>query len=320
MWLDPRRGYDIIGDVHGCASTLSQLLEQLGYKKQKGVWQHASRMALFLGDIVDRGPRIREALHLVKDMVDNRQAVCLMGNHEYYSLGWFTPRKDDPSEFVHQHTARHRRVIAETLEQFSSYQTDWQEFLQWFHTLPLFIDAERFRLVHACWNQQLIDQFKLACPDERITTAFLQQSAEYNSLAYKVFNELLKGIRLPLLDGQVLVSKDGYTRNGFRAKFWAHDPKICADVVFQPDALPNSTLQAPLTDRQKQICSMYSVHDPLLFMGHYWCEGVPVPVQHNIACLDYSAVKYGKLVAYRLDDEQQIDPNKFVWVEVKRSN
>lgn len=60
--LDPARSYDLIGDVHGCAQTLEHLLETLGYRRLGGVWRHSQRQALFLGDIIDRGPRIREAL------------------------------------------------------------------------------------------------------------------------------------------------------------------------------------------------------------------------------------------------------------------
>ncbi|MBR7342169.1 serine/threonine protein phosphatase, partial [Klebsiella pneumoniae] len=44
----------------------------------------------------------------------------------------------------------------------------------------------------------------------------------------------------------------------------------------------------------------------------------PAPIRDNLACLDYSAVLYGKLAAYRLDDETRIDPHKFVWVDVDR--
>jgi hypothetical protein len=40
-------------------------------------------MAVFVGDIIDRGPRIREALHIVHDMVEAGQALCIMGNHEF---------------------------------------------------------------------------------------------------------------------------------------------------------------------------------------------------------------------------------------------
>jgi hypothetical protein len=89
--LDPARSYDLIGDVHGCALTLEHLLDRLGYHKHAGVWRHPSRMAVFVGDIIDRGPRIREALHIVHDMVEAGQALCIMGNHEFNALGWSTP-------------------------------------------------------------------------------------------------------------------------------------------------------------------------------------------------------------------------------------
>jgi len=45
---------------------------------------------------------------------------------------------------------------------------------------------------------------------------------------------------------------------------------------------------------------------------------VPAPITYNSACLDFSGVKYGKLVAYRLEQETRIDPTKFVWVDVAR--
>ena len=89
--LDPARSYDLIGDVHGCAQTLEHLLDTLGYRFQAGVWRHPERIALFLGDIIDRGPRIREALHIVHDMVVAGQAFCIMGNHEYSAPGLATP-------------------------------------------------------------------------------------------------------------------------------------------------------------------------------------------------------------------------------------
>jgi hypothetical protein len=50
-------------------------------------------MAVFLGDIIDRGPRIREALHIVHDMVEAGQALCIMGNHEFNALGWARRRR-----------------------------------------------------------------------------------------------------------------------------------------------------------------------------------------------------------------------------------
>ncbi|MEQ6597515.1 metallophosphoesterase, partial [Pseudomonas aeruginosa] len=116
MQLDPGRGYDLIGDVHGCAHTLDRLLDLLGYRLQGGVWRHPRRQALFLGDIVDRGPRIREALHRVHAMVDAGEALCIMGNHEFNALGWSTPAAPGSGrQYVREHTPRHARLIKETL-------------------------------------------------------------------------------------------------------------------------------------------------------------------------------------------------------------
>ena len=84
--LRPVVGYDVIGDVHGCAVTLARLLERMGYRKERGVYRHPQRRAMFLGDIIDRGPRVREALHLVRDMVEQGEAQIVIGNHEFNAI------------------------------------------------------------------------------------------------------------------------------------------------------------------------------------------------------------------------------------------
>ena len=53
---------------------------------------------------------------------------------------------------------------------------------------------------------------------------------------------------------------------------------------------------------------------PLLFVGHYWRQGQPNLIRPHLACLDYSAVSGGKLVAYRLGQEDRLLPSNFVWV------
>lgn len=62
-------GYDIIGDVHGCHLELTGLLKQMGYAKRGGIWRHKQRKAIFVGDLVDRGPAIKETLETVAAMV-----------------------------------------------------------------------------------------------------------------------------------------------------------------------------------------------------------------------------------------------------------
>ncbi|CAM4007398.1 Bis(5'-nucleosyl)-tetraphosphatase PrpE [asymmetrical] [Pseudomonas reidholzensis] len=317
--LDPARSFDIIGDVHGCAQTLERLLDTLGYARVGGVWRHPRRQALFLGDIVDRGPRIREALHIVHDMVEAGQAFCIMGNHEYNALAWETPALPGSGKaYVREHTPRHARLIDETLTQFAQHPGDWHDFLAWFYEMPLFVDAGRFRLVHACWDPLLIEPLRQQYPRGCIDEHFVQASAVSGSFASNVCNRLLRGTDMRLPDGLTLTGGDGLTRAFFRTKFWEEDPQTYGDIVFQPDALPAEVASAPLSHTQKNALLRYEEEEPLLFVGHYWRSGRPTPIRPNLACLDYSAVLYGKLVAYRLDDETRIDPHKFVWVDVDR--
>jgi protein phosphatase len=84
--------FDIIGDVHGCFDELMELLVQLGYSVEKNSGENSSpaytvkppenRKAVFLGDLVDRGPKIPEVLRLVMSMVQAGAALCVPGNHD----------------------------------------------------------------------------------------------------------------------------------------------------------------------------------------------------------------------------------------------
>lgn len=80
--------FDLIGDVHGCFDELQDLLEKLGYLIEGGQgapWRLShpqGRKPVFLGDLVDRGPKTPEVLRLVMDTVDAGQSYCVTGNHD----------------------------------------------------------------------------------------------------------------------------------------------------------------------------------------------------------------------------------------------
>ena len=90
LWTDRRAEagpFDIIGDVHGCADELVELLERLGYEIDGSdggfeVRPPEGRRAVFLGDLVDRGPKSPEVLRLVMGMVRSGAALCVPGNHD----------------------------------------------------------------------------------------------------------------------------------------------------------------------------------------------------------------------------------------------
>ena len=84
--------YDVIGDIHGHSDELEVLLQKLGFVKVNGVYSHpGGRKVVFVGDFIDRGPKIRETLYLVRDMVLSGNAQAVMGNHEYNAVCFHTP-------------------------------------------------------------------------------------------------------------------------------------------------------------------------------------------------------------------------------------
>ncbi len=96
--------FDIIGDVHGCCDELETLLKQLGYEAENlsqeiSFWDFPTyrhpegRRALFLGDLVDRGPRILDTVRLVRNMVVAGSGLCIVGNHENKLLRWLSGKK-----------------------------------------------------------------------------------------------------------------------------------------------------------------------------------------------------------------------------------
>ncbi|HEV2199983.1 MAG TPA: polynucleotide kinase-phosphatase [Bryobacteraceae bacterium] len=79
--------FDIVGDVHGCFDEMTELLTQLGYEvvEDSGdyrVTPPEGRKVIFVGDLVDRGPKIPAVLRLAISMVEAGQALCVPGNHD----------------------------------------------------------------------------------------------------------------------------------------------------------------------------------------------------------------------------------------------
>lgn len=97
LWNDKRDEhgpFDIVGDVHGCCDELEELLRRLGYEavatafggpalRSGPAYAHSEgRIAVFLGDLVDRGPHILDVVRIVHNMVEHRSALCVPGNHD----------------------------------------------------------------------------------------------------------------------------------------------------------------------------------------------------------------------------------------------
>ena len=300
---------DLIGDIHGYADELEALLKKMGYRNTNGTYSHPERKVLFVGDYIDRGPQIKKTLEIVKAMSDSGNAVALMGNHEYNALCYHFPDKN--GTHLREHNTKNKTQHQETLYQFNNGK-GFDEYLEWFMTLPLFHETRNYRAVHACWDNENIDLLRKKLTNDRLTEEVLRESVKIGSPLNDAIDQTLKGKEAELPEGQFFKDKDGAVRKQIRIKWWENP----ADMTYKKISVVegDSLSDDEIIVKDLKSKSYYSPDEKKVFFGHYWLQGDPMLYRNNICCLDYSVANKGKLVAYRLDDENHLDEGKFEFV------
>lgn len=301
---------DFIGDIHGHADTLEALLLKLGYTKSNGAYTHPERNVLFVGDYIDRGPKIRETLQLVRAMTERGSAIALMGNHEYNALCFHFQETD--GGHLRKHLIKNIIQHYETLKQFQNRQEEYEDYLEWFKSLPLYYETDRFRAVHACWDNSNIAYLRKTLVNNRLTDDLIYQSVKKETALHEAVEQTLKGKEMKMPDGLFFTDKDGTKRTEIRIKWW-EDPAAATYKSYSVEPIDNLPVQ-PVALSAIKSTDFYGNDDKNVFFGHYWLKGEPALYRNNICCLDYSVAKGGKLVAYRLHDDNTLVNTNFVYV------
>jgi hypothetical protein len=254
-------------------------------------------------------------LEIVRPMIDEGAALAVMGNHEYNAIAYFTPDPDDHSRHLREHSGRHCDQHEAFLDAFAG-TDDYAEIIEWFRTLPLWLDLPGIRVVHACWDKKFIEflQGRYPTVNQYLDDELLVRASRKGNEEFEAVETLLKGKEIRLPRGQSFPDKDGNRRHHIRMKWWDATAKTYLETYLGPDTALTHIPDDPI-DADHLI--EYSREAPPVFVGHYWMDGEPKMLAPNVACLDYSvaAKSGGKLVAYRWDGEQTLSAEKFVYVE-----
>jgi len=309
------QSYDLIGDIHGQHDKLIAILLGLGYlprgespRGEFSGWIHPEgRKVIFLGDYIDRGPKVREVLHEVRAMVDAGDALAIMGNHEYNAILFHIP--DGAGGFLRPHDAKNLHQHGKTLAAFEGRAEEWADWIEWMKRLPMFLDLGELRAVHACWDAKQIAWLRTL---DLASESFLRTSAEKGGRAHHAIENVLKGPELSLPEGEFYNDKEGNPRQRIRARWW--NLPVGASPV-GPLAMPEP-YDAHFEISWEEIGRIpnYGLEEPPVFFGHYWMPPhLPkAPLAPNLACLDFSAgIGEDPLVAYRWDGEQILSGEKF---------
>lgn len=304
--------YDVIGDVHDHYEKLLALLQSLGYRKRDGAFRHPDgRQAVFVGDLIDRGPLQEEVLYTVRDMIDSGSAQCIMGNHEWNAIGYATPIGD--GEYGKARSAKNLKHHHVFLDQVGLDTPRHKAWVEWFKTLPPFLDLGGIRVAHACWRDAEIRTIQSGMHDGRLTEGFLAESFMKKpapTAARQAMDLITKGPEVRLPEGHVFYDHEGTPREDIRLQWWKEDARTYRNAAMVPTLqLPNIP-DEPLPDG----VVMGADSDKPLLVGHYWLSGRPGVRSGKVAVLDFSAAGNGPLVAYRWDGEAQLSDDKLVAV------
>ena len=303
-------GYDVIGDVHGHVEQLEALLRRLGYAERGGAWRHDDRIAVFVGDLIDRRSGHQLAtLRLARNMCEAGAAKIVLGNHEFNAVAYATV---DPARlgYCRPHSEKNHGQHREFLEEVGFDTPLHRSVLEWFRSIPLWLDLDGLRVVHACWSEADIAHLEgVLDPDRTLNDEVVIAGTTKGSTTYRAVENVLKGPEVDMA-GHWYLDKGGVRRDRARVAWWLPDATTIRGLAVIPDGTTLHDADETSVESLPNIQAdgsvpRYSDDVPVVF-GHYWRTGA-FAIESTIAvCVDYSAGKGDPLVAYRWSGESEL--------------
>lgn len=113
-----------------------------------------------------------------------------MGNHEYNALCFHF--QETEGGHLRKHLIKNIIQHYETLKQFQNKQKEYEGYLDWFKTLPLYYETDTFRAVHACWDNKNIEFLKKTLVKDRLTDELIYQSVKKGTKLNEAIDQTLK--------------------------------------------------------------------------------------------------------------------------------
>ena len=305
--------YDIIGDVHGYATLLKKMLIQLGYTKTENGYSHPSRKAIFVGDFVNRGPEIRKSIRIIRRMVENGNALAILGNHEINTIIYYL--KDKNGLPLIKSPQKNFLSLYKTINQFSGKAEEWTSHRKWMRELPLYLELDGIRIVHACWSDEAINTIAEAeTLGKSRKSIFRKVHKNPNSEVSKSVLALTKGIDFEMPGDLKIINNKGVSPRSFRMRWWENPAgKTFEEISFE------SKFTLPEYEIPKQIVpktEIYPETAPIVFFGHYCRGNGPFIIKPNICCVDSCVTNTRTLSVYRWYGENVLKPENLIQLSV----
>jgi hypothetical protein len=249
---------------------------------------------------------------IVRGMVEAGRALAVLGNHELNAIQYVTRGPD--GEPLRPHTVPHVFQHRSFLDEYQHDPGGWQDVVAWFRTLPVCLDLGGLRVVHACWSDA---HRAVLAPwldaDGRLTDAGIAGSvAEGPDGPAAALRVLVQGPEYELPEALAWIDRSGRERRKVRIRWWSPPGTALRDALLLPAGFDHAV---PVDAHASLDALLYPPDAPPVCFGHYWQEGRLGTLAGNIACVDYSVARWGRLAAYRWDGEDRLDAARLVAID-----
>ena len=291
-----------IGDIHGQNYKLTNLLSVINFDTSNPESSSAGGQLVFIGDLIDNHPKDSHGhlalLNKVESLVKSNDAFCVMGNHEFNAVGWAT--KKENGDWARPHTESNHKQHNGFLQAVGENSSEYRDLIDWFKSLPIFLDFGVVRAIHACWDESAIERIKpyLNADNSLKEEHWINAFDETHEL-YELCEILLKGperdIDIPFVD------KTGKTRTRERIQWWN-------DSEYKEPTVPTVIGHYTITGS-----SGYGLSK----------SGLPIALSNRVVCVDYNAAKDDNpLVCYRfnlatVEQSNSVESDQFYYLNKK---
>lgn len=248
-----------------------------------------SSLIAFLGDFIDSGadpaaPIDEPAvLTQVRNLIDRKEAVGVMGNHELNAILFH--KMDAAERPLRERSSKNRAQHQSFIDAFGIGTDEALTWTDWFlEALPLWREVDGLRLVHAFWSESVIDTVRERRPDGFLQKEDLPEVAAESTAFGRAVKLLVSGPEVILPPGAAFKDFKGHVRQEMRIAWWRGDATTWRELALSvPDLalLPDDRIDT------RHIKELYSADAAPVLVGHYKMQP-PRRLDHAKAgCLDY---------------------------------
>ena len=172
-------------------------------------------------------------------MVEAGSAKAVLGNHEFNAIAFATEDPDAPGTHLRPRTDKNRCQHQDFLIEVEQRPEVHVEIIDWFRSLPLYLELPGLRVIHACWDEQqlaVIRPFLNAA--NQLTDTGLIAASRRDHPAYSALETLIKGPEHPLPEGHGYQDKSRHWRTDVRVRWWDETATNLRDAALLERVLP----------------------------------------------------------------------------------